>query len=106
MTSLTRTLLTAIFLALFSQTAWGVSLEWQLKTKIDCDRIKHYSDEAFFNIDANRKDIWELKAKIIEKQNGKHTAGQSETIKMWESTISDALDDLEKWATIYNAFCK
>ena len=103
---MTRTLFTAIFLTLFSHTAWGVSLEWQLKREIDCGRIKHYSDEAFFNIDLFRKEIGDLNIKVGDEQKGYRTADQRETIALWEKNISDALDRLEKWAIIYNAFCK
>lgn len=103
---MTRTILTIVFLTLFSQTTFANAPDWQPSIKISCENVKFYADEAFFNIELNRKDIWDLNQKIMETQKGIATAEQNEIKETWENLKSESIEILEKWAAMYRTFCK
>ena len=93
---MTRTLLTAIFLTLFSQTAWS----------FDCDLISNRASESVLTIKIVTEALDGLRTKVSSEKDGQYSLSETKHSNRLLETESKHLDKLYKWATIYNAFCK
>lgn len=90
---MTRTLLTAIFLTLFSQAAWS----------FDCDLVQHKISESIHNIKVADRERWKIRRKIVDEQDGQHLPSQNKTLNAYDKMEAEYLEKLNKWAAVYSA---
>ena len=96
MINLTRTLLTAIFLTLCSQTAWAVDCNYVLK-ETEYLLSEHKRLE-------NKKD--DLIGQSIASGAIKFTNSEQQKLDWHNEAQLKYLESLNKWATVYRTFCQ
>ena len=93
--NMTRPLLTAIFLTLFSQTAWAAT-----KHQADCDEI-HKQMQRNWNV---AKEFRKMKDQL--RRTAARDQGDYQKFKEYESLEAKNLSTAADYAALFTAICK